>query len=42
MSYGGMIQCLAKQDHCILDTGAQKIVPESPVVLSKNRVCRYR
>lgn len=27
MSYGGMIQWLAKEDHCILDTGVQKIVP---------------
>jgi len=32
MSYGGMIQCLAKQDHCILDTGAQKIVPATTKV----------
>jgi len=32
MSYGGMIQCLAKEDHCILDKGVQKIVPATTKV----------
>jgi hypothetical protein len=32
MSYGAMIRCLAKEDHCILDTGVQKIVPAATEV----------
>jgi hypothetical protein len=32
MSFGGTIQCLAKEDHCILDTEVQKIVPAATKV----------
>jgi hypothetical protein len=39
MSYGGMIHCLPIEDHYILDTEVQKIVPAATKVEINNSFC---
>jgi hypothetical protein len=39
MSCGGMIHCLAIEDHCILDTRAQKIVPAATKLENSSSFC---